>query len=392
MRERWDVVVVGAGLAGLAAARELAGFDVCVLERDAEPGGRVRTRRRDGVDYELGAVLAYPTALAPADPPPPPAMLDPAPMAVHLGGRIACGEHVAACLQALGVDDAAAACTTWANGGSVGTDVRRTLDSAFHLLHPAAADVSLPERRGDALRRYPVERRAGGNGLLVERLAPAALVTGAAVSAVEDDVSGVRVAMHGLPPVRARAAICAVPAPDARDLGIATPVRFAGGAVVVVAVDDAAADAWSYLLTPDHACSAVIQHRVPEHGLRVLHAYFVADAARRLAGTPDDTAVTETLAMLRAVGATRCRAPRFADVRHWPLVGPVIDEAGYGRRDPGALHPSPHVVLAGDWTFGQRRTDLPYGMAAAILSGRVAGRRVRRLLDDMEAAVGVGHA
>lgn len=43
MSERRDVVVVGAGLAGLACARDLAhaGTDVLVVEARERPGGRV---------------------------------------------------------------------------------------------------------------------------------------------------------------------------------------------------------------------------------------------------------------------------------------------------------------------------------------------------------------
>jgi monoamine oxidase len=53
------VIVIGAGLAGLAAATELVrtGYDVSVLEARSRPGGRVRTLRRfsDGLHAELGA-------------------------------------------------------------------------------------------------------------------------------------------------------------------------------------------------------------------------------------------------------------------------------------------------------------------------------------------------
>lgn len=51
------VVVIGAGVAGLAAARRLraAGHAVTVLEREPAPGGRVSTEVVDGCRFELGA-------------------------------------------------------------------------------------------------------------------------------------------------------------------------------------------------------------------------------------------------------------------------------------------------------------------------------------------------
>jgi len=61
------VVVVGAGLAGLAAAYELrrAGHDVTVLEARNVPGGRVRTLRdgfADGLYSEAGGQAFHPVA------------------------------------------------------------------------------------------------------------------------------------------------------------------------------------------------------------------------------------------------------------------------------------------------------------------------------------------
>ncbi len=60
-----DVVVVGAGLAGLAAALHLqrAGYHVVVLEAATEVGGRIRTDRVDGFRLDRGFQLynpAYP--------------------------------------------------------------------------------------------------------------------------------------------------------------------------------------------------------------------------------------------------------------------------------------------------------------------------------------------
>jgi oxygen-dependent protoporphyrinogen oxidase len=57
-----DVLVIGAGLAGLAAADRLTkeGFRALVVEREEEPGGRVRSEQWEGCTIELGAVFVLP--------------------------------------------------------------------------------------------------------------------------------------------------------------------------------------------------------------------------------------------------------------------------------------------------------------------------------------------
>ncbi|WP_039739825.1 FAD-dependent oxidoreductase, partial [Saccharomonospora halophila] len=62
MAQQAEVVVVGAGLAGLTAARELrsAGVDVLVCEAEDEVGGRVRTDVVDGFRLDRGFQVLLP--------------------------------------------------------------------------------------------------------------------------------------------------------------------------------------------------------------------------------------------------------------------------------------------------------------------------------------------
>jgi phytoene dehydrogenase-like protein len=61
MQTRSDVVVVGGGLAGLAAAAcaARAGASVTLLERSSEPGGRARTLDREGFLFNVGPHALY---------------------------------------------------------------------------------------------------------------------------------------------------------------------------------------------------------------------------------------------------------------------------------------------------------------------------------------------
>ena len=55
--EPYDIIIIGSGMAGLAAARlaHAAGNTVCVLDKGRRIGGRVSTRRADGFTFNHGA-------------------------------------------------------------------------------------------------------------------------------------------------------------------------------------------------------------------------------------------------------------------------------------------------------------------------------------------------
>ena len=65
MAREADVVIVGAGLSGLIAARDVlaAGYEPLILEADRRVGGRILTEDVEGVLVELGAQWIGDTSL-----------------------------------------------------------------------------------------------------------------------------------------------------------------------------------------------------------------------------------------------------------------------------------------------------------------------------------------
>ncbi|MEM0981168.1 MAG: FAD-dependent oxidoreductase, partial [Cyanobacteria bacterium P01_H01_bin.58] len=59
---RQDVVIVGAGMAGLVCARRLqgAGYQTCLIEKSRGLGGRMATRRMEGIPTDHGARYLQP--------------------------------------------------------------------------------------------------------------------------------------------------------------------------------------------------------------------------------------------------------------------------------------------------------------------------------------------
>ena len=53
--QRYDVIIVGAGISGLTAGYLLRGMNTVVLEREAEPGGVSRLESWNGIEYAIGA-------------------------------------------------------------------------------------------------------------------------------------------------------------------------------------------------------------------------------------------------------------------------------------------------------------------------------------------------
>ena len=149
-----DVLIVGAGLAGLAAAYPLGDLDTLVGERADRIGGRILTRTQEGTAYDLGALTAYHEEMAPFDLGALKPLQELAPLGLSDHGVLRLGETVVETIAQAGFDVAGF------GAGTVTLDAlppraRQLVSAFFNLIHPGKIDAYVRERQRDALVRHP---------------------------------------------------------------------------------------------------------------------------------------------------------------------------------------------------------------------------------------------
>jgi hypothetical protein len=321
------VVVVGAGLAGLAAARELvaAGCTVTVVEKSRGLGGRMAARRIEGTVVDHGLpVLEAPEGGALAG----------------LVGRLAVEDRVRIERPELGPD-----------GAPIGTGAPRW-------------------GWGPGMTRLP---KAMAENLEV--------VTGARVAALRAGRDGIEVAQdQGNTLGVADRVIVSAPAPQAADLLEASPeggervaalraVAYAPAVMILAGLRLEAEPEWSAVRPGDGPLMRVgiesAKGRPPVDGVVPVVARMTAAASARLMDAADDLALDEALPALAAVLGEAAREPAWSQVKRWRYAVPTR------RLDQEVMNPGgSRVILCGDAVAADP------GIAAVHETGIWAARRV----------------
>ncbi len=434
------IVVVGAGIAGLACAYRLkkAGHQVDVFEREAAPGGRMRSERRGdfvvdrgaqfiasgyrnlhalarelGIDGAVRPVARASNAilregrLLPGDWGSPAAFLASPLLSARAKLRLArlpfelwrhrraldpLRPEAAADLDALDL-------ATWA---------RRTVgeEALEYLLGPALSSTfdSDPEHLSGAFALLALRFVAsgfrlqcfeGGIGLLTRTLAERVSVRlGYQATRVECDTDGARVryvAPSGERTWEADAAVVAVPgALVPRLCPKLTPaeraffegVHYARGAIAFLLFDEAPASLPYYGVAFPRRCGLDLYGLAVDHwkpgvappGAGLVNAALTETAAARLAGASDDAVVDCVLASLARTPIGALR-PRDAVVHRWDPMLPQF-RAGYLPRLRSFLHRSDRSPRL---AFAGDYLVGPY-TEAALTSGLRAATEIARAL------------
>jgi protoporphyrinogen/coproporphyrinogen III oxidase len=428
-----DVVVVGGGLAGLAAAWHLRDLDVVVLEAEERVGGRIRSEPRDDRWLNVGAhVFAGPgtasgrlideTGVAAV---PVPGHL----AAVALRGRVVAGGMVetyplrlplslrsrASLIRAGARLRVAvrryAAVAAARPGEDAATAQERVLahldDRSFSdFIGPLPADV-------DAIFRATLNRSSGepeelaagygigyfhlvwsragglsrnilgGSSRLIEALAHGPIVTGARVTEVCEDGDDVLV-RHTRGEVRAQAAIVATPAFVTREIVRDLPadtsaalgaVRYGPYVVGAFLVEEAEPMPWQglyALATPGRSFSMLFNTANVLGTGGSLMVYAAAGGARALEGIDDADVRERFLADLDDLFPHTRGFVREVLIERWPSGLPYA-AVGRARLQGPLTRPLGRIHLAGDY-LGTKYTE------TAAQTGEEAASAVRRLL------------
>jgi monoamine oxidase len=399
-----EVVIIGAGLAGLQAAYMLRDRETLVLEREQSAGGRVLTRFWQGIPYDLGAVFAFEPVLLPAGEVCPALIEERGMVGAHVAGKIWMGANVASCLGEIDFrNEELAEITAFVTSGAedlaaLSPGAYRLLNAFFQLIHPGEMSEYLPQRRLDAFFPFQIAHYETGNGALVAsfiRQVFPLIRHGAVVQGVEEASRGVRIRVNEMGKdieLHAKVVICAAPAPDARQMlahqaaqckRFLEKVRYGSGSVTVLSIPGDVLPQLSYLATPELATSAIVRHQAA-NGNALLYLYCMGSKAAVGFGRSPGQRQDDVLQILKSLGLARDQMEQIhiVDHHHWEQFAPVISREIYAGWSEENLHPSPRVVLAGDYTHVNPHHPMPYGMSAAITSGKKAALAARLQLDN----------
>ncbi len=389
----YDVAIIGAGLAGLAAASRLSGYKVALLEKEERPGGRVLSRHCDGTAYDLGALFAsqlpFPESTSHVVPP------SSEPVSLLAESAVWRGASPLACLQDYaqqfpGYEHELGA---FLRGKKVFEDVplplAKAISAFWGLIHPAPIQGSLPERQCDGLRPVPAFRQ-NGNGAVVDQLmneSRADFFPGTNVVALRDRQAWFDLVIEDGKIRRARTVIMAIPpAPAALLLGGKTPfsgflkqVRFYPGLSLVFSVSKRSISDFSYLVSLEGPFNSAV--KCERRDKTFVHVYCLGE--RWSAGMAQGR---ETL--LKDIGdrfshmdvIDSPRALSFVDAASWAGIGPHISSPPYGAGVLDSSRIADRLFVAGDYTWFDAKEKMPYGMRAAVLSGFRAAEEVVSLL------------
>ena len=394
----YDAVVIGGGLAGVAAASMLNGKRTLLLEKEEWLGGRVLTIGHGDLTIDIGACFACDPAFFPASGRPDSSQLvrELGDVGIFMEGKVYTAPTVHSCLRSMPFSSAERGEIiqfmleeiAWQD---LGKRTSRIVNALFQSIHSAHISRYAPEIHPMAFTTYAVDHWRTGNAAVVDahrKATNAEIVLGATVNQVEESEDGVAVhfSEYGRPSaITARGAIVATPAsvtrlilrsPRQETADLLEGVAYGAFTVVALVFEKRHIRDWRYLCCVDTDMSAVIQQTSIDEEYSTLLVYYGDAASRQMSSLDENGLEAKALADIRQVQAGS-HPLVHRRTKRWPIGSTILDSNLMSHQEESPHRASKHVYLAGDYL---QRGRLSYGMVDAIRSGLTAGRDLAAFL------------
>ncbi|MCK5809418.1 FAD-dependent oxidoreductase [bacterium] len=397
----YDVVIVGAGLAGLDATMRLNSLNTLLLEKNSYLGGRVDTKEKKGIPYELGALFINNLKILPFATAHFKFIREPSMVGFFRKKKLWLAPSLFSSMKTyppLSKDietleeikrGSLTDITTLSNEGQL------ILKSFFNTINPADLKEYMPKMVRYAFSTFRTDHIDYGAKRIIEvyeKKIKGPIITGAEVFSVKDkgDYVEVLYKQNGKSfTVTSKAAIVTTPATIAhriiekkapRSEEFLSAVRYGSGIAVVVALEKGITPNFRYIATPEYPFSVIYQTNTPKEDVTILTAYYLNKETHELAKTTDKTIIADTIKQFVKMKLMKPTQTLFTDIKRWKDLGTIIDDKAYGRFSKNSLRPSKRVFLAGDYTMYAQK--LAYGSVAAIRSGKEAATRLLSFLSS----------
>lgn len=399
MTDSVDVVVVGAGLAGLASAHQLRDLNVVVLEQESRAGGRVLTIKNPYSTVDLGACFAVGPDVFPKSDTDEKVELEVrlperGPIGIFHEGKLVMGDSAWDCLDAMSWDaESRAALEAFRDGRlraeALPPKALSCVNAFFKQIHPGDIRDYISERQRDALAPLYPDHYPGGNGAAVNAYLAALgesvrVELGCSVTAIDEGPDGVTVtysasesgeARH----LRAKAVIVATPADVARRLVRPTypscaafleTVGYRRYTSVGLVLDAPDLPRFRFIVTAESPLGVLMQQAAPDQRYRTLLCYYADPFAETVGALDDEELFRRTLQHVNVlVSGTYDQAQiAFSAVRRWRVAGTVLSPAYATTKAQTDGQATDRIFLAGDYLSPDPIWG--YGTVDAVLSGR----------------------